>query len=148
MRNITLKNHFPVLGLCISLISLLSCGKDKEQVPPAVEEMLTSAGWHFESITNVTLTPCQKTSTCAFAFTGDHSYITKEIDAFGNCWPEVYIAGKWQLLSDKTVRINPGMGSTDPVDYEIVEISMEKLVLKDNSNPSSPVTMVLDKTGE
>ncbi|MBN8786845.1 MAG: hypothetical protein J0I84_07135 [Terrimonas sp.] len=49
------KNHFLVLGVFIVLIFSLFCGKDKDPVPPTVEEMLASGIWYFESITNVTL---------------------------------------------------------------------------------------------
>ena len=58
--------------------------------------------------------------------------------------PNSYIKGTWELKSDSTILfVEEGGGNHS--EYEIVEITADRLVLKNSANAAAPVTHIFDK---
>ncbi len=142
MNKIIHNFYIPVVIALMALVFAISCKKEGE--PPTITEMLVSGYWHFEITTGRTYNACEKRSWYYFESSGKAGIAYYQIDVVGNCFPYRYIKGTWELKSDSTIRfVEEGVGNFS--EYEILEISMDRLVLRNNADPAAPVTHTFDK---
>ncbi|MEZ4802317.1 MAG: lipocalin family protein [Gelidibacter sp.] len=140
-----MKNIFKILWFIpfVGVMLFTACSKDdgNDTPEPTVEELLTTGIWYFESQTFTTLDACDKHTNLRLLTNGN---FVQELynDAGGTCDVSATIAGTFVLVSDDTFILSYG---TTTVQYTIITVSEDELILQFDGGGDTPITAVLDK---